>query len=240
MLMKKQQNTFVLSLGGSVFAPSGKDKGINIKYLHKFEKFIRKQIAEKNRRFFIVTGGGYTAREYRDAAAEAAGADLTDEDLDWLGIHATRLNAHLLRTIFRDIAHPWILKHYDMVDKKAVDSPVVVCGGWRPGWSSDYCAVMVANDYHIGTVINMSAVDQVYDKDPKKYKDAKPIKRLSWDEFLRVVGDKWKPGMNAPFDPIAAKMAKKIRLKVIVTEGHDLKNLAKILEGEKYKGTTIK
>ena len=135
-----KQKTFVIDLGGSVFAPNGNgNKGINFIYLRQFEKFIRKQIAKK-RRFFIVTGGGYVAREYRDAAIKAAGADLTEEDLDWLGIHATRLNAHLIRTIFRDVAYERILKHYDMVDKKAVHS-VVVCAGWRPGWSTDYCSV---------------------------------------------------------------------------------------------------
>ena len=111
-----QPQTFTLSLGGSVFAPNGDKSSIDIEYLKSFEQFIRKQIAEKNRRFFIITGGGYTARQYRDAAVEAAGSDLTNEDLDWLGTHATRLNAHLLRTIFRDVAYPWILKHYDMVD----------------------------------------------------------------------------------------------------------------------------
>ena len=34
---------------------------------------------------------------------------VTDEDKDWIGIHATRLNAHLLRTIFRDVADPVVI-----------------------------------------------------------------------------------------------------------------------------------
>ncbi len=236
-MIQKQPNTFVLSLGGSVFAPNSKIKGIDINYLNKFEKFIRKQVAKK-RRFFIVTGGGYTAREYRDAAAQAARGRLVDEDLDWLGIHATRLNAHLFRTIFRDIAHPWILKHYDMVDKKAT-TPVVVCSGWRPGRSTDYCAVLVANDYHIDRVINLSDIKQVYDKDPDKYKDAKPIDRASWDELIGLVGKDWKPGMNAPFDPIASKEAKRTGLKAIICSGRDFENLDNILDGKGYIGTTI-
>ncbi len=237
--MKKQQKTFVLSLGGSVFAPNGKKSMIDIKYLRKFEKFIRKQIAEKNQRFFIITGGGFTARQYRDAAKEAAGADLTDEDLDWLGVHATRLNAHLLRTIFRDIAYPWILKHYDMVDKKAQDYSVVVGGGWKPGWSSDYDAVMTAVDYNSEMLINLSNIDQVYDKDPKKFKDARPIAKMKWDDLIEVTGTKWKPGLNTPFDPIASKMAKKVGLKVVICNGYDLDNLKNILDGKDYKGTVI-
>ena len=236
--MPKTSKTFVLDLGGSVFAPNGKRKQINFKYLRKFEEFIRKQVA-KDRRFFIITGGGYVAREYRDAAVKAAGADLTEEDLDWLGIHATRLNAHLLRTIFRDVAYERILKHYDMVDKKAEKHPVVICGGWKPGWSTDYCSVLVANDYKVGTLINMTNTDYVYDKDPNKYKNAKPIKKMKWDEVIKLVGKKWSPGMNTPFDPVASKMGKRIGLKVIVGNGHDLDNLEKILDGKEFVGTVI-
>lgn len=238
-MTKKVSNTFVLSLGGSVFAPNGKHNGIDIKYLGAFEKFIRKQIAEKNRRFFIITGGGFTARLYRDAAKEAAGSDLTDEDLDWLGIHATRLNAHLLRTIFEDIAYPWILKHYDIVDKKAIDYDLVVGGGWKPGWSSDYCAVMAAVDYHSEILVNLSNIDQVYDKDPNQYKEAKPITSMKWEELIGIVGTEWKPGLNTPFDPIASKMAKDESLKVVICNGHNLDNLEKILDGEEFLGTVI-
>ena len=238
-MVLKQQNTFVLDLGGSVFAPNGTKKGIDYNYLHKFETFIRKQVAEKKRRFFIITGGGYTARQYRDAAKDAEGADLTDEDLDWLGIHATRLNAHMLRTIFRDVAYPWILKHYDMVDKKAMEYSVIVGGGWKPGWSSDYCAVQAAIDYHSDVLINLSNIDQVYDKDPNEFKDAKPISKMKWDELIGIVGTEWKPGLNVPFDPIASKIAKENELKVIVCNGHNLDNFEKILDGEEYIGTTI-
>jgi len=61
-MINQEKEVFVIDLGGSVLAPSGKDnKGIDFDYLNKFEKFIRKQIAEKQRRFYIVTGGGFVA-----------------------------------------------------------------------------------------------------------------------------------------------------------------------------------
>ncbi|AKM78933.1 MAG: Aspartate/glutamate/uridylate kinase [Candidatus Beckwithbacteria bacterium GW2011_GWB1_47_15] len=236
-MIVKKPNTFVLDLGGSVFAPNSRAKGIDIAYLKQFEKFIRKQVALK-RRFFIVTGGGYVAREYRDAAAAAVGGKIADEDLDWLGVHATRLNAHLFRTIFRDIAYPWILKHYDLVDKK-VTTPVVVCGGWKPGWSTDYCSVLVAADYHIDTVISLTNVDYAYDKDPNKYKGAKPIKTMGWDEMIKLVGKKWRPGMNTPFDPVASREAKKFGLKVVIANGRKFANLERILDGKTFTGTVI-
>jgi uridylate kinase len=180
------------------------------------------------------------AREYRDAAAQAVGKGITDEDLDWLGIHATRLNAHLIRTIFKNIAYPRFIKHYDMVDKNALAYRVVACAGWKPGWSTDYCAVLAANDYGIKTVINMTNVDYVYDKDPNRYKGARPIKKMSWNEVIKIVGNRWKPGLNTPFDPMASRMAKKMGLRVILVNGRNFENLAKVLDGKVgFKGTVI-
>src|SRR4029079_7572236 len=98
----------VISLGGSLIVPAS---GIDITFLKNFNKFIRRQLKDHpERQFFIVAGGGATTRQYQDAATNIVGHELVPEDLDWLGIHATRLNAHLIKTVFRDIAHPFILK----------------------------------------------------------------------------------------------------------------------------------
>lgn len=234
-MIQKDNKRFILSLGGSLIVPNG---GIDIKFLSRFEKFIRKKVAQ-GCHFFIVSGGGATARHYRDAASKICGKKITNEDLDWLGVHSTRLNGHLMRTIFRDIAYEYLIKHYDMIDKKAVGAKVVIGVGWRPGWSTDYDAVLLAQDYRVGTVINLTTIDMVYDKDPKKFKNAKPIKKINWKELIGIVGKEWKPGMNAPFDPIAAQLAEKIGLKVIICDGRDLQNLDNILKGREFVGTVI-
>ena len=154
-----------------------------------------------------------------------------------MGIHATRLNAHLIRTIFRDIAHPYILKHYEVIRK--VEEPVVVGSGWKPGWSTDYCSIMACQDYNVKTVVNLSNVNQIYDKDPNKFKDAKPINKISWKELKKLIGEKWIPGMHAPFDPIAAKKAQDLKVKVIVINGNNFENLEKCFACKKFTGTVI-
>lgn len=230
-----QSETIILSLGGSLIVPP---TGIDTQFLTNFNHFIRKQIAEKNRRFFIICGGGATTRQYQKAATEVVGHTLSDEDKDWLGIHATRLNAHLIRTIFRDIAYHRIFKHYDS-DYDIADEPVVVCSGWKPGWSTDYCAVLVAEKYKSQTMINLSNVDKVYNKDPRKFDDAKPLDIIHWNEFEKLVGDKWVPGLNVPFDPIATKKAKKIGLTVIILNGKNIYNLEAAIDGKEFVGSTI-
>lgn len=231
---KKYKQEYILSLGGSLIAPNG---GIDIKFLQEFNRFIRQKVAQGSR-FFIVCGGGAIMRQYRDAAMAIIGKKIRAEDMDWLGVHVTRVNAHLLRTMFQDIAYEKIIKHYDIVDKKAVHA-VVVCAGWRPGWSTDYDAVLLAQDYRIQNIINLSNVDQVYDKDPRQYPDAKAIDRMSWDKMLTIVGKKWVPGLNRPFDPIASQLARSLGLKVVICNGKNLENLDNILNGKKFVGTVI-
>jgi len=225
----------VISLGGSLIVPNG---GIDVDFLKRFEEFIREQLSRKpSGQFFIVAGGGGTTRHYQEAARNVIGHELVSEDLDWLGIHSTRLNAHLVRTIFRDIAHPYILKHYEIIRK--VTEPVVVASGWKPGWSTDFCSAMICEDYNVKTVINLSNIEMAYDQDPRKYPDAKPIKKINWDDFRKIVGDTWTPGMNAPFDPIASKKAQELGLKVIIMKGNNFENLQSYFDGKDFIGTTI-
>ena len=230
-----QKERIVISLGGSLIVPNG---GIDITFLKHFNEFIRKQLAtHPNRQFFIVAGGGGTTRHYQDAAHNVIGHDLVPEDLDWLGIHATRLNAHLVRTIFRDLAHPYILKHYEIIRK--VTEPVIIASGWKPGWSTDFCSTMICEDYHLKTVLNLSNIEMAYEADPRTNPDAKPIKKTTWKNFRKIVGDKWVPGMNAPFDPIASKKAEELGLKVIILKGNNFKNLENYFAGRDFVGTTI-
>ncbi len=226
---------YVFSLGGSLIFPK---TGIDIKFLSQFDKFIRKKVAQ-GCHFFIVTGAGTPARQYQNAAELVCGHKLTNDDLDWLGIHASRHNAHLLRTIFRDLAYFRVIDNYDVIDKQAIDYKIVIAGGWKPGWSTDYDAVLLAQDYGVKTVIHLSTIKMAYNKDPVKYKNAKPIERLSWDGLLKITGDQFVPGMHAPFDPVASRLAKESGLRVIICNGHDFKNLDNILEGKEFVGTVI-
>jgi len=228
------EETIILSLGGSLIVPNG---GIDTKFLKDFDKFLRKQIADYNRRFFIVAGEGATCRNYQNAARSVM-ENGVDEDIDWLGVHSTRLNAHFIRTIFRDIAHPRIIDQYERLEQNLVE-PIIVASGWKPGWSTDYCAVMSAKLYGARTVVNLSNVDMVYTEDPKKNPDAMPIERTTWGYFRTLVGDKWKPGMNVPWDPIAAKIAEKLGLTVIILKGNDIRNVDRLLSGKRFKGTVV-
>lgn len=229
----KLNSTIIISLGGSLIHTKN---GINISFIKKYNDFIRRHV-KKGKRFFIICGGGYITREYQRALSSTI-ANIPNEDLDWLGIHATKLNAQLLRVIFADLAYPKIIFKYDRIEPNITNS-IVIAAGWKPGWSTDYDAVLLARDYESKTIINMSNINSVYTKDPNKYPDAKPIEKICWDEFMQYVGDKWIPGANTPFDPIAAKLARKLKLTAVIVNGTNLENLENVICGKSFIGTTI-
>jgi uridylate kinase len=232
--MTHKGETFVLSLGGSLVVPNG---GIDIQFLIDFNTFIRDQVSSKKRRFFITVGGGGTTRHYQKAANQVRHQQIDDIDLDWLGLHATRLNAQLVRTVFRDIADARVIKHYEVILK--IDKPVAIAAGWKPGWSTDYCAVTLCQDYNIPQVINLTNIDHVYDQDPRESPKAKPLSDISWEKYRLMVGDAWVPGMNAPFDPVASKLAQDLDVTVKILNGKDLNNLENALDNKEFVGTTI-
>lgn len=225
--MKK---TIIISLGGSIIFPNEIDSS----FLKKFRALILKFIKRGNK-FAIYCGGGKLARNYQKAASKVIGHD--KKALDWMGIAATYLNAFLLKVIFNKFAEEKIIEN--PTEKINLKKPILLCSGWKPGWSTDYDAVLLAKNLKVDTVINMTDVDYVYNKNPKKYKDAKPIKEIRWNNFKKLVGNKWDPGLNLPFDPIAAKEAEKLGLRVVII-GKNLANLKNFLDGKDFKGTLIK
>jgi len=209
---------------------------VDVSFLKKFRSLILKY-AKKNK-FIIICGGSSTARKYQTAASKIPG--MSKEELDWIGIAATKLNTQLIKAIFGKLARGDIISDpTKKINIKEIKENIILASGWKPGWSTDYDTVLIAKQTGAKTAINLTNVDYVYDKDPRKYKDAKPIKRITWKNFRNLVGGRWEPGLNLPFDPIAAKEAEKSRINVIIINGKNLKNLENILEKKEFVGTQI-
>ena len=115
--------TIVMSVGGSLIVPGQ----IDTTFIANLKTFIDTQTTEYGRRFIIIAGGGRTARNYQEAAATVS--DLAPDDLDWMGIHATRLNGHLLRTVFRDSAHRVMITNPDDILDVPKHEKVVIAAG---------------------------------------------------------------------------------------------------------------
>lgn len=234
----------VIGLGGSIVFPGQ----IDWRFLQRFRSFIRSRISKK--RFILVVGGGRLARVYQEAAGKVV--SVTDEDRDWLGIHATRSNAHLLRTVFRDLADPIVIDSRNRIKK--LRRPITVASGWFPGWSTDYIAIRLAADFGASEVIiagkpafvypirsggTLRALASSNGAGDKELNKKHPFSKLTWNEYLKLIPKKWKPGLHSPVDPVAAHLAEKEKIKAIIVNGKNLKNFGILLRGKNFKGTII-
>ena len=231
MTKKQNKKTYIISLGGSLIVPDE----VDYKFIKKFRELILKKVKAGNK-FIIVCGGGRLNSKYNEAGKKIR--KLSNDELDWIGIHATRYNAQFIRILFGDLAHDEII--VDPYKKVFTKKSIIIGSGYEPGWSTDYDAVYLAKTYGAKNVANLSNIDYAYDKDPKKYKNAVPIKNINWKDFRKIVGNKWEPRMNKPFDPIASREAEKLNLEVTILNGKKLKNVENYLDGEKFVGTVIK
>ena len=226
-------DTRVLDLGGSLVAPDE----IAADFLTNFRHLVNEYLEEdESRRLILVIGGGSPARKYQ-AAYRAISPVPIDDEADWIGIAATRLNAQLLKAIFRNYCLNPVV-----TDPTAVNDfsgRILVASGWKPGFSTDFDAVLLAEKFEAKFLVNLTNIPKIYTEDPRVNPEATPLDRITWDEFRKITGNEWVPGKNTPFDPSAVKKAAEMKLTVISVLGTDLPNLAKVLSDEDYTGTTV-
>jgi uridylate kinase len=231
--------TQVLSLGGSIVAPDGPDP----RYVADFVRVARAWLARKpEARLVVVVGGGSLAREYQRAYRELGaltGGDArkASDAQDWIGVMTTRVNAELVKAAFGDdCADPVVT---DPTGPLSFTGRVLVGAGWKPGFSTDFDAILLASRLGASSVANLSNIAKVYTADPKVDPNAKPIDAISWPDFRRVIGDEWSPGKNAPFDPVASREAERLGIKVKCASGKDLSCVEAILDDKPFFGTVI-
>jgi uridylate kinase len=229
--MVEKNKKIVMSLGGSLIIPDE----VDVEFLKSFVITIKEYVS-RGFSFLIITGGGKLCRKYNDSLKQIV--EPSNEDLDWLGISATRLNAELVRLCFGDLAYEKVVLDPEVIPETS--KPIIVGGGWRPGNSSDLAAVRSATSVGATKIINLSNIDFVYDKDPKFNPDAKSIDKISWVDFRLLFSKDWKPGVNAPFDPIAVYEAENLGYEVIILNGKKIENLKNYLDGREFVGTIIK
>lgn len=229
--VKKKEEVIVLSVGGSLIVP----EEIDTDFLSSLKQLVEKG-TKKGKKFIIIAGGGKVCRKYQSAASSVV--KLRPADVDWLGIHTTRLNAQLVKTVFLPKVVERVIKKPD--EKVDFNKPVLVASGWKPGRSTDFVAVCLAKRFKAKRLINLSNIDYVYTADPKTNPDATKIEQITWKEFRKIIPKKWNPGLSSPFDPIASKEAESIGLEVAIINGKKLGELENYLEGKEFVGSLIR
>ena len=226
--MKK---VIVLSLGGSLIIPDN----VDVSFLKKFKKFILQNT--KNYKFIVVCGGGSFARKYI-VALDEEGASLHLQGL--AGISVTRTNARFMNYFFGMDSEKGIPHQVRDIKRLLKRQDIVFCGAltYKTGATTDAQAAEIAV-YFRSPFINLTNVSGLYDKNPKKYKDAEFIPRISWKDFHKMASrEKFKPGQHFILDQTASEIIMKGKVPTYLL-GKDLRQLGAVLQDKNFKGTLI-
>ncbi len=225
--MKK---VIVLSLGGSQIIPDD----VNSKYLNEFKKILFKN--RKNYRFIVVCGGGSLARKYI-GALKVSGKN--ENFQSFAGIAATRTNARFMNYFFGIDPEQGIPHTMKSVKEYIKERDIIFCGAleYKPNQTSDSTAAEIAKQFK-AEFVNLTNVKGLHDKNPLKYKNAKFIPKITWEDFNKMANEiKFHPGQHFVLDQTAAKMILKNKTPTYIIESP--KQLDNLLNGKKFVGTKI-
>ncbi|MFX0122509.1 MAG: UMP kinase [Candidatus Hodarchaeota archaeon] len=224
----KMKSLVTISLGGSIINPGEIDN----QFLTEFSIVIKKLVHQY--KFMIVCGGGKVARQYIKGLPEG----LTEGERDYMGIAATWLNAQLLTYYFKGLCSPILPTTVKELTEHIHSHDIGVSGGFLPAIKTDEDAAILADLFGSPILVNVTNVDGIYDKDPRKFPDAKKYNELTYKQFYGIVSPlPLGAGSNAPFTLIAAKICERTNMRIIISP----KNAEKIKEAIQGKnvGTVI-
>jgi len=221
----------VVSLGGSVLVPGEEDA----RYLADLAGTLRS--VSRRVKLFAVTGGGRVARYYIETGRELG---VPERHLDELGIGITRMNARLLAAALRGRANREPAQSYAEAVRLAKRHPIVLMAGTAPGHTTDRVSASLARAVGASRIVNATSVDGVYTADPRKDADARLLKRISFEDLVRLAGEgHHAAGPNVVFDPVAARVLARDRIPLSVVRGRDLRALEAAILGRPFHGTLV-
>jgi len=191
--------------------------GIDVSTINFISKEIKK-IAELDYEICLIIGGGNIFRGVKGASE---GIDRSTSD--YMGMLATVMNALSFQSCLEKIniptrvqsaitmaqvAEPYIKrKAVRHLEKKRI--VIFAAGTGNPFFSTDTAASLRASEMNCSLIIKATKVDGIYNKDPNKFKDAKLLKKITYNEVinnnLRVM------------DLTAISLAKESNIPILVT-----------------------
>ena len=197
-------------MGGSPF-------GIDVATIRSIAREVKK-VHKLGYQICIIIGGGNIFRGIKGASE---GIDRSTSD--YMGMLATVMNALSFQSCLEKIniptrvqsaismaqvAEPYIKrKAVRHLEKKRI--VIFAAGTGNPFFSTDTAASLRASEMNCSLIIKATKVDGIYNKDPIKFKDAKLLKKITYNEVinnnLRVM------------DLTAISLAKESNIPILVT-----------------------
>lgn len=238
--MSDSSTPIIIKLGGGVISHS--NKIVDYNYLREFRDLLRENIVH-GKRFAVILGGGQTMRTYMDHAMQQGNIN-DSTSLHWIGAAVNTLHAYMVRGFLGDeIAEENVWKFDDVkrLDQLPFNKSVVVVGGFEAGRSGDWVALQVAKALKSNLVIDLKNVDGVYTADPKVDANAKFVEKLSWAEYIDLVGnpEEHQPGANLPVDIFAARESQQLGTSYYILKAADFDAIDAAINGRDFHGSII-
>ncbi|GAA8469095.1 UMP kinase [Helicobacter pylori] len=215
--------------------------GIDIHVLDHIAKEI-KSLVENAIEVGIVIGGGNIIR----GVSAAQGGIIRRTSGDYMGMLATVINAVAMQEALEHIGLDTrvqsaieikeICESY--IYRKAIrhleKGRVVIFGAGtgNPFFTTDTAATLRAIEIGSDLIIKATKVDGIYDKDPNKFKDAKKLDTLSYNDAL--IGD------IEVMDDTAISLAKDNKLPIVVCNMFKKGNLLRVIKHQQGVFSMVK
>lgn len=221
----------VLSVGGSVLAPSGGHEQIAA-----YADAIH-DLAEAGCTIGVVVGGGSVARDY---IGSGRALDANEIELDTIGIAVTRINARLLIAALGESVHPTPAADYQEARTHLGSRDVCIMGGVSPGHTTDAVSAALAEYIDADLLLFATSVPGVFDADPNTHADATRFDQLSPDKLVEAIADlEMNAGSPAPVDLLAAKLIDRADMRALVLDGTDPADIVGAIVDGAHDGTEI-
>ncbi|MGL2897259.1 UMP kinase [Helicobacter pylori] len=215
--------------------------GIDIHVLDHIAKEIR-SLVENDIEVGIVIGGGNIIR----GVSAAQGGIIRRTSGDYMGMLATVINAVAMQEALEHIGLDTrvqsaieikeICESY--IYRKAIrhleKGRVVIFGAGtgNPFFTTDTAATLRAIEIGSDLIIKATKVDGIYDKDPNKFKDARKLDTLSYNDAL--IGD------IEVMDDTAISLAKDNKLPIVVCNMFKKGNLLQVIKHQQGVFSMVK
>ncbi|AMK14924.1 UMP kinase [Methanobrevibacter olleyae] len=219
----------VAAIGGSILL-----QDYNAERFKEYAEIL-KELSEEHE-IFVVVGGGKPARDYITAVRNLGAGEAKCDDI---GIEVTRLNAKLLLLALGNTAYQKVPHNFGEALEYSASGKIIVMGGTEPAHSTDAVSAILAEYVQADLLINLTSVDGMYTKDPRKYDDAELIEEITATDMIEFIkGNDVKAGTYEFFDMTAIQMIKRSNLETVIANGNKPQNLVKAIKGEKI-GTRV-
>lgn len=234
--MQRKYGRILLKLSGEVLA--GRERfGLDYEAIGSIcEEIV--EVAKEGIEIAMVVGGGNIIRGAQTVSVERAQAD-------YMGMLGTVINALALQDALERQGQPTRVQ--SAIEMREIAEPVIrrrairhlekarivifAAGTGSPYFSTDTTAALRASEIGADCLMKATKVDGIYDKDPAKFKDAKKLPHITYDEALQM--------HLKVMDAAAFSLCEENKIPIVVFDVLKKGNLRKLLLENEEIGSTV-